>query len=236
VRRGALVTGVGLVVGVAAFAAASAYKRVAPERAQVQEEPPPATAPAEPERKAAVPGAAEPAQAPLLAEPEEESPPGVKRPKPRPTRAAAAAPQTRKVRVLVMGAMGARVRIDQGAAVEWLGRDFELEVGSHTFEFIPPNEACCEAPKPKTIEVPPGEGVFLVRENIPFKPAIIRLTGPPGTEADCTHGKLPAPGELAVKVFKAETRYHCSVFAEGKEPKQFDGVLVPGGTFAISPP
>src|SRR5690606_4137709 len=113
-----------------------------------------------------------------------------------------------------------------------------LTIGPHTFEFVPPNSECCETSPPQTIEIVEGEGDQVVRGVIRFKPAVLRLEGPPGSRASCGIGGLISSGESrSIPMNFPSREVTCTIFpppeANG-EPKQIDVDLRAGRTFTLT--
>jgi eukaryotic-like serine/threonine-protein kinase len=146
------------------------------------------------------------------------------------------APGVRTVRTPVIGPQNARVRID-GQLLPWF-QPHTLTVGPHTFEFVPPNSECCETSPPQTVDILAGEGDQIVRGVIRFKPAILRLEGPPGSRASCGIGGLISSGESrSVPMNLPSRQLSCTLFPppESKgEPKQIDVDLRAGRTFTLT--
>jgi serine/threonine protein kinase len=152
---------------------------------------------------------------------------------------ASAALETATVRVLVDGPKNAIVKVD-GQEIVWFGPPRELTVGTHTFEFVPPNEECCVAPQSMVVNVvrpnDPDE-VQTVRGTIEFKPAIIDFQGAPGTTASCGElGSFNVPSEQKIRMATASLHAHCTLLSpptSGLAPKEFDLTLSPGRLFGI---
>lgn len=154
-----------------------------------------------------------------------------------PQRPATASPSgTRAVRTPVVGPQNARVRID-GQLVTWF-EAHNLTLGPHTFEFVPPNNECCESSPPTTVDIIEGEGDQVVRGIIRFRPATLRLQGPEGSRASCGVGGVIVAGNArAIPMSRPSRRLSCTVFpAPGDEgdPRQIDVDLKPGRTFTLS--
>lgn len=174
--------------------------------------------PAEPEK--AVVQAPKVIHVPKLASaPKQEDPPGM-----------------RAVRTPVVGPQNARVRID-GQLLPWFQRH-TLSVGPHTFEFVPPNSECCETSPPVTVQVVAGEGDQVVRGEIKFRPATLRLQGPDGSRASCgIGGVIVAGGSQVVPMNRPSRQFECTIFPppdEPGEPKRVDVDLRPGRTFTLT--
>lgn len=144
----------------------------------------------------------------------------------------------RLVRTPVVGPQNARVRID-GQLEPWF-QVHSLSYGPHTFEFVPPNSDCCEAPAPMTIEVVPGEEAQIVRGVIQFKPATLELAAPAGSQASCGLGEvIPAGGSQTVPMDRAARDLTCTIVppsGSSEPPKRVDVGLRPGRTFRLTWP
>lgn len=159
------------------------------------------------------------------------------RPRPALAKPEVARPEgVRAVRTPVVGPQNARVRID-GELVSWF-QAHELSIGPHTFEFVPPNSECCEAAPPTTVEVVPGEGPQIVRGVIRFRPAILRLSGAPGSHASCGIGEvIPAGGSREIPMNRPVRELSCTLVpAPGidDEPRRVEVALRPGRTFTLT--
>lgn len=161
--------------------------------------------------------------------------PRVTRPKtqaPRPEES----PGTRSVVTPVVGPQNARVRID-GQLLPWFQKH-NLSVGPHTFEFVPPNIECCETSPPRTVDIVAGEGDQVVRGVINFRPAVLRLQGPPGSRASCGIGDMIEAGSSKSIPMNRPTRpLSCTIFPPPEastEPKHIDVDLRPGRTFTLT--
>lgn len=158
-------------------------------------------------------------RSPKLSPPKREDPPG-----------------TRSVRTPVVGPQNARVRID-GQLLPWFQRH-TLSIGPHTFEFVPPNNECCETSPPLTVQVTAGEGDQVVRGEIKFRPATLRLQGPDGSRASCgIGGVIVAGGAQTVPMNRPSRQFECTLFPppdEPGEPKRVDVDLRPGRTFTLT--
>lgn len=156
--------------------------------------------------------------------------PALARPEPVPV------PGTRVVRTPVVGPQNARVRID-GELRTWY-EPHTLELGPHTFEFVPPNSECCETSPPQTVEVLAGEGDQVVRGVIRFRPASLRLQGQDGSRASCGIGDVIVAGsEREIPMNRPSRVLSCTVFPPPNlagDPKQVDIVLSPGRTSILS--
>ena len=201
--------------------------RVSPAASSGEPPPVPSTASALPEPSA--PSAKAPA-APPPRKPEISRRKAQNRPAPPETS------EMRDVRTLVIGPQNAKVRID-GKLEPWF-RTRQLTLGPHTFEFVPPNNECCEPTAPRTIEIVPGEGAQVVQGTIPFKPAVLRYSGPPGSRASCGMAGQLAVGETKEIPLNRPAHYlTCTIFPSAEsaeEPKRIDVTLQPGRTFVLT--
>ncbi len=154
----------------------------------------------------------------------------------RPRKPAEPAGEKREVRTLVAGPQNAKVRID-GQLEPWF-KTHQLTPGPHTFEFVPPNTECCDATAPITVQIEPGEGAQIVRGTVPFKPAVLRHDGAPGSRASCgAAGQLVAGQVREIPMTSASLVLSCTVFpppGSAEEPKRIDVTLQPGRTFAVT--
>lgn len=121
---------------------------------------------------------------------------------------------TRRVSIRITGASGGSVKID-GREVAWFGQVNEVPVGTHTFEFLPPNDSCCSATK-RQVDVPAGEGVLVVVGSIPFKDAIFVAKTPENEtwSVSCPTlfaGALRGPGRRSIPLSQAEVAGSCLV-------------------------
>lgn len=120
--------------------------------------------------------------------------------------------KTRQLSIRITGASGGSVKID-GREVPWFGQVNEVSVGPHVFEFLPPNDSCCSATK-RQVDVPAGEGVFVVMGSVPFKDAIFIARTPEGEEwtVSCPTlfgGALTAPGRRSIPLSQPEVTGSC---------------------------
>lgn len=175
--------------------------------------------------------------------------PAPKTPKPRPSRAASAvdpavgegAPNaTRRVSIRITGASGGSVKID-GRQVEWFGQVNEVPVGSHTFEFLPPNDSCCLATK-RQVDVPAGDSVLVVVGSIPFKDAVFVAKTPENENWNVScptlfAGSLRGPGRRSIPLSQVEVSGSCLVSSpQGGEAGQKVVTLRAGQTATLTWP
>lgn len=144
----------------------------------------------------------------------------------------------RFVKTPVVGPQNAKVRID-GQLRQWFDRH-NLALGPHTFEFVPPNNECCESSPPTTVDIVPGEGDQIVRGEIQFRAATLRFEAPDGSRASCGIGDvIVAGGSITIPMNRSSRRLACTIFpppGENDEPKQIDADLRPGRTFTLTGP
>ncbi len=138
-----------------------------------------------------------------------------------------------RVRVLVDGPQNATVRID-GKDVAWFGKIHELPAGEHSFEFLPPDEQCCERGQTLRMRLAPAEGgePQTVRGRIEFRPATLVLRGVAGATASCgSLGEFPVPSQREIPMTVAVRRVRCQLIpppGSAVPPKEFDVTLKPG--------
>lgn len=215
-----------------ATAAATASETRVPTAVSPGPAPVPSTASAQPEPSAPSTGASETPRA------SETIPrkPEIARRKPQNRPSPPETSEVRDVRTLVIGPQNAKVRID-GKLEPWF-RTRQLTLGPHTFEFVPPNSECCEPTAPRTIEIVPGEGAQVVQGTIPFKPAVLRYSGPSGSRASCGVAGQLAVGETKEIPLNRPAHYlTCTIFPSAEsaeEPKRIDVTLQPGRTFVLT--
>jgi hypothetical protein len=147
--------------------------------------------------------------------------------------ASAAKTVLRKVSVRITGAGGAAVKID-GNPVAWFGAVHELTVGKHTFEFLPPNDSCCSATT-RTVDVPDGEGVFVVVGSVPFRDAtvVLRSSDGDGLIVSCPTlfaGAMRGVGRRSIPMSEAEVSGSCVVSSNNGDTQQIVLTLRAGQT------
>jgi hypothetical protein len=200
---------------------------------------PPAKAPAS---VAPVPKTA--ASAAQTAEPRAEPPPrrsGLRSPNPRPAPSATALRVP--VRITVDGPQSATVRVDGVVLDDWFSPQ-ELDVGTHSFEFLPPNNGCCDEGQTVTVEIVPQETpgkIQTVRGRIGFRDAILEIGGSPGARASCPElgGTFPVPSRQTFPMGAASRAVTCTLIppeGSGLPPKEFDVTLSPGRVSSIPGP
>ena len=149
--------------------------------------------------------------------------------------------QTVPVKILVTGPQAATVRIDGEEKQAWFGSTFQLTVGLHRFEFLPPpDDPCCDARAvsfDREIRLPdkPGETVY-IRGVIPFRPATLVYQGVEGGHVECMGREIRGKTEIAMNQARLSAR--CSFFppaGSSQAPESFDVALTPGLTLAVPP-
>lgn len=139
-----------------------------------------------------------------------------------------------RVQVLVIGPQSATVRID-GKETPWFGKIQELAPGEHLFEFIAPDEQCCEPGQTLRVKLRPATGpgdVQTVQGRIEFRPATFDLRGPPGSVVTCgALGEFPVPSQRQIPLRDGPRRVRCQFIpppGSTDPPKEFDVMLRPG--------
>ncbi|MEB2313413.1 MAG: serine/threonine-protein kinase [Sorangiineae bacterium] len=238
--RSAMVAGAGLLFGGLAFGVTRSLSRPSAGPLEGASARPPGRPAPRASASAERPIAAEP-----LGEPDARAPSAPKTASHAPLRPPTAPVSSRfgRVRVVIKGAGGGRVSVDGGPAESPFAKTYELTVGEHRFDFVPPNADCCEPPKPLSYLVRDTPDLQVVSYEIRFRPAVIQLSGPVGTELTCAAlfaGRLTAPGQRQVLMNNGPTlEDSCTLFpppGSGASPKQVDVTLRPGRTFNISWP
>jgi tRNA A-37 threonylcarbamoyl transferase component Bud32 len=149
--------------------------------------------------------------------------------------------QTVPVKILVTGPQAATVKIDGEEKQAWFGATFQLTVGPHRFEFVPPpGDPCCDARAvtfDREIRLPekPGEIVY-IRGVIPFRPATLFYQGVEGGHVECMGREIRGKTEIAMNQARLGAR--CSFFppaGSSQAPESFDVALTPGLTLAVPP-
>jgi len=133
------------------------------------------------------------------------------------------------------------VRVDGAELKEWFGTH-EFSVGTHVFEFIPPNTECCDAGERLNVEIraprAPGD-LQKVRGHIGFKHATVEFRGPPGSQASCAElGIFPVPSRQNFEMTSASRRASCTIIpppGSALPPKGFDVNLSPGRVSSVPP-
>jgi eukaryotic-like serine/threonine-protein kinase len=148
---------------------------------------------------------------------------------------------TARVRIAIDGPANAIVRIDGNELRDWFGTQ-EIAVGTHVFEFIPPNTECCDPGERLTVEIRPPRGpddLQKVRGRIAFKDAVLELRGTPGSRASCAElGEFPVPSRQTFAMSTAVQGARCTLIpppGSGLAPKPFDVSLRPGRVSSVPP-
>jgi hypothetical protein len=147
---------------------------------------------------------------------------------------------TARVRIAVDGPASATVRMDGVVLPDWFGTQ-EIAVGTHVFEFIPPNTECCDMGERLTVEIRPSSGPNpqTVRGRIAFKDAMLELRGTPGSRASCGElGEFPVPSRQTFGMTTAMRRASCTLIpppGSGLPLKPFDVTLSPGRVSSVPP-
>jgi serine/threonine-protein kinase len=147
------------------------------------------------------------------------------------------------VRITVDGPQSARVRVDGVELHDWFSPQ-ELQVGTHTFEFVPPNVECCDEGQRVTVEIVPQEvpgKIQTVRGRIAFKDAVLDIGGTVGFRASCPAlgGTFPVPSRQSFPMGAASRSVKCTLIpppGSGVLPKEFDVTLSPGRVSSIPGP
>ncbi len=126
--------------------------------------------------------------------------------------------KTRQLSIRITGASGGSVKID-GREVSWFGQVNEVAVGPHVFEFLPPNDSCCSATK-RQVDIPAGEGLYVVMGSVPFKDAIFVAKTPEGEEwtISCPTlfgGSLNGSGRRSIPLTQPEVTGSCLISSAG---------------------
>lgn len=147
---------------------------------------------------------------------------------------ATASEQPARVQIVVNGPQSATVRID-GKETPWFGMIQELSPGDHVFEFIPPDEQCCEPGQTLRVKVRPASGpadVQTVQGRIEFRPATFDIRGPAGSVVTCgALGEFPVPSQQQIPLRDGPRRVRCQFIpppGSVDPPKEFDVTLRPG--------
>jgi hypothetical protein len=147
------------------------------------------------------------------------------------------------VRITVDGPQSATVRVDGVELTDWFSPQ-QLEVGTHSFEFLPPNKECCDEGQRVSVEILPQEvpgKIQTVRGRIGFKDAVLDIAGAVGARASCPAlgGTFPVPSRQTFPMGAAARSVTCTLIpppGSGLLPKEFDVTLSPGRVSSIPGP
>ena len=152
-----------------------------------------------------------------------------------------ASSETARVRIAVDGPANATVRVDGVVLEDWFGTQ-QIAVGTHVFEFIPPNTECCDPGEQLTVEIRSPRGpddLQKVRGRIGFKDAVLELHGKPGSRASCAElGEFVVPSHQTLSMTTAVRRATCTLIpppGSGLPLKPFDVTLSPGRVSSVPP-
>jgi serine/threonine-protein kinase len=147
---------------------------------------------------------------------------------------------TRAVLVDVTGPKGGYLKIDGVREDTWFGRQHQLSVGSHTFEFVPNDSECCSSvAQTKIIEE--GDSPFTVLLPVTFREAKLRVDRSPPGLLRCRSlfsADLVVPGELPVPMSRLSATGLCTMSSNdpAQAPSTKEVTLTAGQTTEISWP
>jgi serine/threonine-protein kinase len=154
---------------------------------------------------------------------------------------ASAGPAMARVRIAVDGPANTIVRMDGADLPDWFGTQ-QIPVGTHVFDFIPPNAECCESGDRQTVEIRPPNGpddLQKVRARIAFRDAVVEFRGVPGSRASCAElGDFAVPSHQTFQMTSAVRRGSCTLIpppGSGLPVKPFDVTLSPGRVSSVPP-
>lgn len=139
----------------------------------------------------------------------------------------------------ITGATGGTLKVD-GQPLEWFGDvRHPLSLGPHHFEFIPPDNTCCQTTS-RTIHVTAGDGPLEVVGEIPFVDATLRVGAEygPGGVLSCPtlfSGEHRFPPERRVAMSRVRATGTCTLRAEapGSPLEKMEVTLRAGQTTVI---
>jgi tRNA A-37 threonylcarbamoyl transferase component Bud32 len=148
----------------------------------------------------------------------------------------------RPVIVDVSGPKGGFLKIDGTREDRWFGVEHQLQVGPHTFEFVPENDECCRPSPPVTRVVADGEGIEHVPLTVAFRDARLRVDRSPPGVLRCRRlfgDDLAVPGALGVPMSALTANGPCTFVPAdpaSSGPVTKDVTLSAGQTTEISWP
>jgi eukaryotic-like serine/threonine-protein kinase len=147
---------------------------------------------------------------------------------------------TREVIVHITGAMGGTLKVD-GQPLEWFGDvRHPLSLGPHRFEFLAPDNACCQSTA-RTINVVAGDGAQEIIGDIPFVDATLRVGAEDGQSGllSCPtlfSGDHRFPPERRVAMSRVKATGTCTLRAEAAgSPLQKTEVTLRAGQTTVIP-
>ena len=147
---------------------------------------------------------------------------------------------TREVIVRITGATGGTLKVD-GQSLEWFGDiRHPLAVGPHHFEFVAPDNACCQSTS-RTVNIVPGEGPQEVIGDIPFVDATLRVGAEDGQGGvlSCPtlfSGEHRFPPERRVAMSRGRATGTCTLRGEAAgSPLQKTEVTLRAGQTTVIP-
>jgi eukaryotic-like serine/threonine-protein kinase len=171
---------------------------------------------------------------------EPREPPARQPPRRPPSEPDPAPASTRDVIVRITGATGGTLKVD-GQPLEWFGdARHALPLGAHHFEFIAPDNACCQSTA-RTVNVVPGDGPQEVIGDIPFVDATLRVGAEDGQAGvlSCPtlfSGDHRFPPERRVAMSRVKATGTCTLRAEAEQsPLQKTDVTLRAGQTTVIP-
>jgi hypothetical protein len=139
--------------------------------------------------------------------------------------------------VRITGATGGILKID-GQPLQWFGARHALTLGPHHFEFLSPDNTCCQSTS-RSVNVVAGDGPQEVIGDIPFVDATIRVgeEGRSGLLSCPTlfSGQHRFPPERRVAMSRGKATGTCTLRAEetGSPLQKMEVTLRAGQTTVI---
>jgi tRNA A-37 threonylcarbamoyl transferase component Bud32 len=147
---------------------------------------------------------------------------------------------TREVIVHISGAMGGTLKVD-GQPLQWFGDvRHPLSIGPHHFEFLSPDNTCCQSTS-RTVNVVAGDGPQEVIGEIPFVDATLRVGAEEGQSGllNCPtlfSGDHRFPPERRVAMSRVKATGTCTLRAEAAgSPLQKTEVTLRAGQTTVIP-